>query len=118
MKISTIKRGQIYQANLSPYKGSEQGGIRPVLILQNDRGNERSPTTIIAPITSTQGKKLPVHVELHSYCVTPGSIVLLEQLRVIDKSRIIRYKGSLYLHEMDKVDKALIKSVGLEGYYD
>ena len=117
MKIKKVKRGEIYQADLSEGIGSEQSGVRPVLILQNDIGNEHSTTTIIAPITSAHGKKLRVHVELNSNSVTPGSTVLLEQIRVIDKSRLIRYKGFLYLHEMEKIDRALITSVGLEDFY-
>ncbi|MCL1880664.1 MAG: type II toxin-antitoxin system PemK/MazF family toxin [Oscillospiraceae bacterium] len=113
-----VKRGQVYTADLSPVKGSDQGGIRPVVVIQNERGNKHSPTTIIAPITTAPHKGgLPTHVELHSYFLKHGSKALLEQIRVIDKSRLMRYQGMLYLHEMDKIDKALIVSVGLEGYY-
>ena len=87
----TIKRGDIYYADLSPVVGSEQGGVRPVLIIQNDVGNRHSPTVICAAITSQMHKaKLPTHVELDSdkYDMVKDSVILLEQLRTIDKRRL------------------------------
>mgnify|MGYP002571482176 FL=1 len=86
-----IRRGDIYYADLRPVIGSEQGGIRPVLIIQNDTGNKHSPTVIIAAITSKMNKaKLPTHVEVHShkYNIIKDSVILLEQLRTIDKKRL------------------------------
>ena len=86
-----IRRGDIYYADLRPVIGSEQGGIRPVLIIQNDTGNKHSPTVIIAAITSKMNKaKLPTHVEVdsHKYTIIKDSVILLEQLRTIDKKRL------------------------------
>lgn len=111
-----VKRGQIWYADLSGNVGSEQGGIRPVLILQNDIGNRYSPTTIIAPITSVKTKaKIPTHIWLS---VTDGlavnSVVELEQIRVIDKSRLQRKKGEIQKGEQRLVDEAIKISLGLE----
>lgn len=115
-----ISRGDIYYADLRPVIGSEQGGIRPVLILQNNVGNRHSPTVIAAPITSKMGKpRLPTHVSLdkHTEGLHCGSIVLLEQLRTIDKSRLREPVGALDTSEMERIDQALGVSVGLaEGY--
>ena len=107
-----IKRGQIYYADISGVRGSEQGGLRPVLILQNDIGNKYAPTTIIAPITSKLGKhKIPTHCEIRALKVE--SLVLLEQVRVIDKSRLKDYMCVLDKADMERVNKALKVSVGL-----
>ena len=115
-----ISRGDIYYADLRPVIGSEQGGIRPVLILQNNVGNRYSPTVIAAPITSKMGKsRLPTHVSLdkHTEGLRRGSIILLEQLRTIDKSRLRERVGALDTLEMERIDQALGVSVGLaEGY--
>ena len=115
-----ISRGDIYYADLRPVIGSEQGGIRPVLILQNNVGNRHSPTVIAAPITSKLGKpRLPTHVSLnkHTEGLNRGSIILLEQLRTIDKSRLKGRIGALGTSEMKQIDWALGVSVGLvEGY--
>ena len=115
-----IHRGELYYADLSPVVGSEQGGIRPVLILQNDVGNQHSPTVIAAPITSKTGKaRLPTHVSLdkQSSGLCCGSTILLEQLRTIDKSRLKGKIGILSDSEMKRIDWALGISVGLaEGY--
>ena len=115
-----IQRGELYYADLRPVVGSEQGGIRPVLILQNDVGNRHSPTVIAAPITSKTGKaQLPTHVSLnkHSSGLHCGSTILLEQLRTIDKSRLKGKIGILSDSEMKRIDWALGISVGLaEGY--
>ena len=115
-----IHRGELYYADLRPVVGSEQGGIRPVLILQNDVGNRHSRTVIAAPITSRMGKaRLPTHVSLdkQSSGLHCGSTILLEQLRTIDKSRLKGRIGMLSDPEMKLIDWALGISVGLaEGY--
>lgn len=106
-----MKRGQIYYADLSPSVGSEQGGKRPVLIIQNDVGNKYSPTTIIAPITSKAKTKVPTHVKV-TMPTGIQSIILLEQIRVIDKSRLdSRPIGRM--KSMENVDKAIAISLGL-----
>lgn len=109
-----ILRGDIYLADLRPAVGSEQDGIRPVLIVQNNTGNQHSPTVIAAAITSRQTKaRLPTHVRVGN---TPGmrrsSVILLEQLRTLDKGRLLRYLGSAEPRTMSKVDTALKISVG------
>lgn len=111
-----IKRGEIYYADLSPVIGSEQGGIRPVLIVQNDVGNKYSPTVIAAAITSQRDKtNLPTHIKVQADgCgLAKDSIVLLEQVRTIDKKRLKERMGSLDMYAMDMVDKALSVSFGL-----
>ena len=111
-----IKRGEIYYSDLSPVIGSEQGGIRPVLIVQNDVGNRYSPTVIAAAITSQRDKtKLPTHISVEaSDCgLAKDSIVLLEQVRTIDKQRLKERMGSLDMASMGQVDKALSVSFGL-----
>lgn len=114
----TVKRGDIYYADLSPVIGSEQGGVRPVLIIQNDVGNKYSPTVIAAAITSQKDKtKLPTHIQVNgSGCgLAKDSIVLLEQVRTIDKKRLKEKMGSLDISSMDKVNKALTVSFGLQS---
>ena len=114
----TIKRGDIYYADLSPVVGSEQGGVRPVLIVQNDVGNRYSPTVIAAAITSQHDKaNLPTHIQVQGNAsgLTRDSIVLLEQIRTIDKRRLKECVGALAQIDMDVVDKALGISVGLVG---
>ncbi len=111
-----IKRGEIYFAQLNPVIGSEQGGIRPVLVVQNDIGNQYSPTTIILAITSQINKaKLPTHVELKTsvYGLERDSVILAEQIRTIDKSRLKQRIAVLNVELMNKVDKALTMSLGL-----
>lgn len=111
-----VKRGEIYYANLSPVVGSEQGGLRPVLIIQNDVGNKYSPTVIVAAITAQISKgKLPTHVELPaSACnLERDSVVLLEQLRTIDKRRLKEKITVLQDKFMARVDEAMEISVGL-----
>jgi len=115
--ISGVKRGDIYYADLSPVIGSEQGGMRPVLIIQNDTGNRHSPTVIAAAITSQTGKaKLPTHIELEgrSFGLTKDSVVLLEQIRTIDKTRLRERMGRLDSELMTKVDSAIAVSFGLQ----
>ncbi len=112
----TIKRGEIYYADLSPVVGSEQGGVRPVLIIQNDIGNRYSPTVIAAAITSQRDKtKLPTHIQVNADgCgLAKDSIVLLEQVRTIDKQRLKEKMGCLDSNSMDMVNKALSVSFGL-----
>ncbi len=112
----TVKRGDIYYADLSPVVGSEQGGIRPVLIIQNDIGNKYSPTVIAAAITSQKDKtKLPTHIQVNATgCgLAKDSIVLLEQVRTIDKQRLKEKMGTLDMTSMDMVNKALTVSFGL-----
>jgi len=112
-----IKRGEIYFAQLNPVIGSEQGGTRPVLVIQNDVGNQYSPTTIILAITSQINKaKLPTHVELDakSYGLERDSVILAEQIRTIDKSRLKQRIANLNEDTMKKVDQALKVSLGLE----
>lgn len=105
-----IKRGDIFYADLSPVVGSEQGGVRPVLIIQNDVGNRHSPTVICAAITSKMNKaKLPTHVEISSkdYGIVKDSVILLEQIKTIDKQRLRDYVCRADQKLMDKVDEAL-----------
>ena len=114
--ISGIKRGDIYYADLSPVVGSEQGGMRPVLIVQNDTGNKHSPTVIAAAITSQINKaRLPTHIELGAkgYGLTKDSVVLLEQIRTIDKKRLKERMGQLDERLMNQVDNAIAVSFGL-----
>lgn len=114
--MDVIKRGDIYYAELSPVVGSEQGGTRPVLIIQNDIGNQYSPTTIVAAITSQMMKaKLPTHVELSpdKSGLEKESVVLLEQIRTIDKRRLKEKVSSLEPEYMKKVDRGLEISLGL-----
>jgi len=111
-----VKRGDIYYADLSPVVGSEQGGIRPVLIIQNDVGNKYSPTVIAAAITSQINKaKMPTHIELSAseYGLYKDSVILLEQIRTIDKKRLREKVAHLDNGLMDNVNNALTISFGL-----
>ena len=118
-KVNTnldIKRGYLYYADLSPVVGSEQGGVRPVLIIQNDIGNKYSPTVIVAAITSQINKaKLPTHIEIsaHEYGLNKDSVILLEQIRTKDKKRLREKIGCLDKNMMLKVDNSLQISLGL-----
>ncbi len=115
-----IKRGDIYYADLMPVVGSEQGGTRPVLIIQNDIGNRHSPTVIAAAITSRCGKKsLPTHIRLEdSHCgLEQESTVLLEQVRTIDRARLKEYIGRAGRATMQDVDHAIAVSFGLDGIF-
>ncbi len=112
-----IKRGEIYFAQLNPVVGSEQGGIRPVLVVQNDVGNQYSPTTIVLAITSQINKaKLPTHVELkaHSYGMERDSVILTEQIRTVDKTRLKQRIAVLDETTMTKVNEALAVSLELK----
>ena len=112
----SVKRGDIYYADLSPVVGSEQGGLRPVLIIQNDVGNRYSPTVIAAAITSRMGKtRLPTHIDIHADKVglTKDSVVLLEQVRTLDKRRLKEKMGHLDESIMRRVNEAIAVSFGL-----
>ena len=113
---TNVRRGDIYFADLSPVVGSEQGGVRPVLIVQNDVGNKHSPTVIAAAITSQINKaRLPTHIELsaRSFGLTKDSVILLEQIRTIDKKRVLERLGRLDEDVMSRVDEAIAVSFGL-----
>lgn len=113
---SNVKRGDIYYADLSPVVGSEQGGIRPVLIVQNNVGNRHSPTVIAAAITSQINKaKMPTHIELgaKNFGLTKDSVILAEQIRTLDKKRLREKMGCLDSASMNRVDEALAVSFGL-----
>lgn len=114
MKYMEVRRGNIYYADLSGATGSEQNGIRPVLIIQNDTGNKFSPTVIVAAITSKEKRSdLPTHVYLSvEFGLRESSIVMLEQIRTLDKSRLGRYVGSIDDKTMQSVEKALTISLG------
>lgn len=113
-----IKRGDIFFADLSPVVGSEQGGIRPVLVIQNDVGNKFSPTVIVSAITSQLSKaKLPTHIELSSqqYNLPKDSVVLLEQIRTLDKRRLKEKITQVDTLKMKEVNRALLISLGFAG---
>ena len=115
---SIVRRGEIYYADLSPVVGSEQGGMRPVLIVQNDVGNKYSPTVIAAAITSQQNKaRLPTHIEVNARSVglSRNSVILLEQIRTLDKRRLKEKMGALDTRMMEQVDHAIAVSFGLSG---
>lgn len=119
-ELQIIKRGELYYADLSPVIGSEQGGIRPVLVVQNDVGNKYSPTVIAAAVTSKINKaRLPTHIELSAsvYGLTKDSVVLLEQIRTIDKKRLKDKIGLLSEQTMMRVDDALLISLGFGKQY-
>ena len=114
--MNTIKRGDIYYADLSPVVGSEQGGIRPVLIVQNDVGNKYSPTVIAAAITSrTDKSRMPTHIDVHAdeYGLEKNSVILLEQIRTLDKKRLREKMGHLDENVMNRVNSAISVSFGL-----
>ena len=115
----SVKRGDIYYADLSPVVGSEQGGLRPVLIVQNDVGNRYSPTVIAAAITSKMGKaKLPTHIDVEGTeaGLAKDSVILLEQVRTIDKKRLKEKMGHLDEGTMYQVNNAIQVSFGLGAY--
>lgn len=110
-----IKRGEIYYADLSPTVGSEQGGVRPVLVIQNDIGNKYSPTVIVCAITSKLSKaKIPTHIELEStkYNLPKDSVCLLEQIRTLDKQRLGQKISKLNEIKMKEVERAILISLG------
>ena len=110
----TVYRGELYYADLSPVVGSEQGGLRPVVIVQNDVGNRHAPTTIVAPITSRTSKNpLPTHIEFCGCGLSKDSVMLMEQIRTIDKGRLKQKMGNLPPEKIEAVDMALKVSLGL-----
>jgi len=109
-----VWRGDVFYADLTPVKGSEQGGIRPVVVIQNNIGNRYSPTIVVAVITSKDKIKLPTHVEIVGGGFMKQSVVLLEQIRTIDKCRLGEYVMTLNAKTMERIDSALGVSVGLE----
>ena len=114
----SVKRGDIYYADLSPVVGSEQGGLRPVLIIQNDVGNRYSPTVIAAAITSRMGKtRLPTHIDIYAdkAGLSKDSVVLLEQIRTLDKQRLKEKMGHLDDGMMNEINNAIAVSFGLGG---
>lgn len=115
--MSMINKGDIYYASLDTIVGSEQNGTRPVVIIQNDIGNKYSPTVLVAPLTSKVKSKphLPTHLLVKSEHIKHNSIVLLEQIRVLDKSRLISYVGTLTKEEIKKLDIGIIKSFNITG---
>ena len=113
----TVYRGEIYLADLNPVKGSEQGGCRPVLIIQNDKGNYFSPTVIVAAMSGQfyLKAKLPTHYIIHDCTgLTEDSMVLLEQIRTIDKKRLVTYVGKLCDRDMKQIDRCLAVSLALK----
>ena len=115
MEEQNVKRGEIYMADLSPVVGSEQGGVRPVLIIQNNVGNRYSPTVIVSAITSKLGKaKLPTHIDLPSekYHLPKDSVALLEQIRTLDKRRIKEKITCLEESKMKEINRAILISLG------
>ena len=115
MILDQIRRGELYYADLSPVVGSEQGGIRPVLVVQNNIGNKFSPTVIVAAVTSKLSKaKLPTHIEIgaQNFGLEKDSVILLEQIRTLDKSRLQHKIGDLSDAQMKAVDRAILISLG------
>lgn len=115
--MNEIKRGEVYYADLCPVVGSEQGGFRPVIIIQNNTNNKYSPTTIVAAITSRVKKHLPTHVTITGCGLSSPSIVLLEQIRTIDKIRLCERLGTASDKQMEQIDKAIVVSFGI-GYLE
>jgi Growth inhibitor len=115
-KVGEIKRGDIFYADLGPTLGCEQGGKRPVIIVQNNMGNKHAPTVMIAPLTTRKKNLLPTHIEIEESQLTgvkAPSIVLLEQVRTIDKQRMRNRMGMVPLYTLEQIDKALKVSLGL-----
>lgn len=109
-----VYRGELYYADLSPVRGSEQGGLRPVVIISNDIGNKHAPTVTVAPITSRTTKKpLPTHIAFCGCGLSKDSVMLMEQIRTIDKSRLKQKMGSLPPEKIEAVDMAIKVSLGL-----
>ena len=115
MTTMVVKRGDIFYADLSPVIGSEQGGIRPVIIIQNDIGNKYSPTLVVLPISTAKKHYLPTHIHICGSKTLPkDSVVLAEQIRTIDRYRLKSYMGSVDFELMEKVEKAMKISIGVD----
>ncbi len=113
--MKKIIRGAMFYADLDPIVGSEQKGIRPVLVIQNNMGNKHSPTILVAPISTKKEKLLPTHILIKQFeNLRHDSIVLLEQIRVLDKSRLKGFLGILEEEQMKQVDEAILISMGLK----
>ncbi len=111
-----VKRGDIFYADLDPIIGSEQGGIRPVLVVQNNVGNKHSPTLVVLPLSAAKKKNMPTHIYICGSKLLPkNSIVLAEQIRTIDRNRLLRYVGSVGLEVIEKVDRAVKISIGVKN---
>ncbi len=109
-----IKRGDVFYADLEPIIGSEQGGVRPVLVVQNNVGNKYSPTVVVLPISSAKKTNIPTHIRIcNSKILLKNSVILAEQIRTIDRNRLQNYVGSVEMEVMAKVDKALKISMGV-----
>ncbi len=109
-----VKRGDVFYADLDPIIGSEQGGIRPVLAVQNNVGNKYSPTVVVLPISSAKKKNMPTHIRIcGTKTLQKNSVILAEQIRTIDRNRLRNYVGSVGFEIMDKVDKAVKISIGV-----
>lgn len=113
IKIRKINRGDVYMTEIEYSRGSEQRGIRPAVVIQNDIGNKFSPTTIVAFVTSKRKKNLPTHVKIRCSGLPKKSTVMLEQIRTISVNRLKKYVGTLSFHDMKRVDKALKISLGM-----
>lgn len=113
--MKKIQRGDIFYADLNPAIGSEQGGIRPVIVVQNDVGNYYSPTIIVTVLTTKTKKCLPTHINIHKGDgnISADSTILLEQLRTIDKNRLKQYIGNISKSTMNEIDNAMLISLGL-----
>lgn len=109
-----IKRGDVFYADLDPIIGSEQGGIRPVLIVQNNVGNKYSPTVVVLPISSAKKTNMPTHIRIYgTKMLQKNSVILAEQIRTIDRNRLRNYVGSVGFEIMEKVDRAVKISIGV-----
>ena len=113
MKERKIHRGEIYYVDLNPARGSEQGGIRPCIVLQSNLGNKHSPTIIVAAITGRVKKPLPTHVPVQHGVLPRESEILLEQIRTVDKRRVFRYMGKISEAQMRTVERAIDISLGM-----
>lgn len=111
----TVKRGDIYYADLSPVVGCEQGGIRPVIVIQNNIGNKHCPTVIVAAITSQHKKQMPTHIHLSvDECrLSSDSTIMLEQVRTIDKNRLKNFVSNITKEKMEEINQAILVSLGL-----
>ncbi len=113
-----IKRGDVFYADLDPIIGSEQGGIRPVLVVQNNVGNKYSPTVVVLPISSAKKTQMLTHIRIcSSKMLQKNSVIFAEQIRTIDRNRLQNYVGSLVLEIMERINEAMKISTGV-GFYD
>jgi len=111
--MNLIKRGELFYTDFGETVGSEESGIRPAVVIQNDIGNYHSPTTIVSAITSQPKNKMPTHIFISNQCLPKDSVILTEHIRTIDKSRLLDYIGKLTEEETNKLNEAIIISLGL-----